>query len=66
MTMRWKGVDVADARVNYYSSEQTPAGLTVTIAAGVTGAGNPDSAALARTNFRRSPSGENTAGNTRT
>lgn len=42
LTMRWKGVETADARVNYYPSEQSPAGVTVVIAAGVAGAGNPD------------------------
>jgi phage tail sheath gpL-like len=42
LTMRWKGIGVADARLNYYSSESTPVGLTVEIATGVAGAGNPD------------------------
>jgi phage tail sheath gpL-like len=41
-TMRWKGVDVADIRANYNASDDNVAGVTVTIAAGATGAGNPD------------------------
>ncbi len=42
LTMRWKGVDVADARVNYLTEEQLPSGVSIAIAAAVAGAGNPD------------------------
>lgn len=42
LTMKWKGVDVADARINFNDNEETPAGLAVTVAAGTSGAGNPD------------------------
>lgn len=41
-TMKWKGVDVADIRTNYDPSNESVPGVTVTVAAGVTGAGNPD------------------------
>jgi phage tail sheath gpL-like len=42
LTMRWKGVDVPDARFNYNVSDQFPGGVSVVSAAGVAGAGNPD------------------------
>lgn len=44
VTARHKGVtgNQIDLRVNYYVGERTPTGLTVTIAAGVTGTTNPD------------------------
>jgi len=42
LTMKWKGVDVSDVRTNYNDGDFTPAGLTVAVAAGVAGAGNPD------------------------
>lgn len=41
-TMRWKGVDVADIRANYNISDEDVPGVTVTIATGTPGAGNPD------------------------
>jgi len=41
-TAKWKGVDVADVRTNYSASDENVAGVTVTVAAGVSGAGNPD------------------------
>lgn len=40
-TMRWKGVEVVDVRLGY-RGETLPAGITVVVAAGVAGAGNPD------------------------
>ena len=44
LTARHKGVfgNDIDVRVGYYPDEVLPAGVTVAIAAGVTGAGNPD------------------------
>jgi phage tail sheath gpL-like len=42
LTMKWKGVDVADVRVNYNPSDDSVPGVTVAIAQGVAGAGNPD------------------------
>ncbi len=44
LTARHKGVagNDVDVRVNYRTGEVTPAGLTVAIAAGVAGTGNPD------------------------
>jgi phage tail sheath gpL-like len=42
LTMKWKGVDVGDVRVNYNNSDQLPSGVTVAVAEGVAGAGNPD------------------------
>ncbi len=42
LTMRWKGVDVADARFNYDDGDFFPVGVSVAVAAGVAGAGNPD------------------------
>lgn len=45
-TMRWKGVDVVDIRTNYNNSDQSVPGVTVAIAAGAAGAGNPDVAEL--------------------
>jgi phage tail sheath gpL-like len=43
-TCRWKGLtgNDIDFRLNYSSSDVTPAGLVVATAAGVAGAGNPD------------------------
>jgi phage tail sheath gpL-like len=41
-TMKWKGVDVADVRCNYNNSDAFPGGVSVAIAAGAAGAGNPD------------------------
>ncbi len=41
LTHRWKGVDVADVRVGY-NDEDLPGGVSVAIAAGAAGAGNPD------------------------
>lgn len=47
LTAKHKGVEgnQIDARLNYYSGEFTPKGMTVAIAVGVTGTGNPDVAA---------------------
>lgn len=47
LTARHKGVfgNDIDVRVNYQADEVLPAGVTVAIAAGVAGAGNPDVAA---------------------
>lgn len=44
LTCKHKGADAGaiDVRMNYYDGEFTPAGVTVTIAAGVAGTGNPD------------------------
>lgn len=44
LTMRHKGLvqNGVDVRQNYYSDDVTPPGLTVVIAAGVAGTGNPD------------------------
>jgi phage tail sheath gpL-like len=42
VTMKWKGVDVADVRTNYNPSDENVPGVTVEIEAGVAGAGNPD------------------------
>jgi len=42
LTMKWKGVEVADARVNYNAGDDDVPGVTLTIANGVSGAGNPD------------------------
>lgn len=44
LTSRHKGVEGnnIDVRLNYYAGEFTPTGLTVAIAAGVVGTGNPD------------------------
>lgn len=44
LTCRWKGETGSkiDVRMNYYSGDETPAGLTITVAAGVAGATNPD------------------------
>lgn len=43
-TARHKGVEgnSIDIRTNYYTGEFLPAGITVTVAVGVTGTGNPD------------------------
>lgn len=41
-TQKWKGVDVADVRVNYDDGDALPGGVSVAIAAGAAGAGNPD------------------------
>lgn len=53
MTARHKGAfthDI-DVRVNYYPDEKLPGGVSIAVAAGVTGAGNPDVApALAAIN----------------
>lgn len=48
LTARNKGElgEALDVRANYRAGETTPAGLTVAIAAGVTGAGNPDVTAV--------------------
>lgn len=40
-TMRWKGADVADIRVNY-QEENLPGGVSIAIATSVAGVGNPD------------------------
>jgi phage tail sheath gpL-like len=47
LTARHKGVfgNDIDVRVNYYPDEVLPAGVTIAIAPGVVGAGNPDVAA---------------------
>jgi phage tail sheath gpL-like len=47
VSSRHKGIEGndIDVRLNYYSGEFLPAGITVAIAAGVTGTGNPDVAA---------------------
>lgn len=47
ISSRHKGIEGndIDVRLNYYSGEFTPKGLTTAIAAGVTGTGNPDVAA---------------------
>ncbi|MGA0569647.1 phage tail sheath subtilisin-like domain-containing protein [Variovorax sp. VNK109] len=53
VTARHKGQFTADIdlRVNYYSDEKTPTGVTLVVAAGAAGAGNPDVAtALAAIN----------------
>lgn len=44
LTARHKGLfgNDIDVRLNYYPDDVLPAGITVTIAAGVVGAGNPD------------------------
>lgn len=42
LTMKWKGVDVGDVRVNYNTSDQLPSGVSIAVAAAVAGAGNPD------------------------
>jgi phage tail sheath gpL-like len=42
LTMKWKGVDVADARFNYDDGDAFPSGVSVAVAAAVAGAGNPD------------------------
>jgi len=46
-TVRWKGLtgNDVDFRLNYASSDVMPAGLAITLAAGVAGAGNPDATA---------------------
>jgi len=43
LTCRWKGLtgNDIDLRTNYYASDVMPAGLAITFAAGVAGAGNP-------------------------
>ncbi|MGH7027379.1 phage tail sheath subtilisin-like domain-containing protein [Brevundimonas sp.] len=48
LTCRHKGAagEALDVRVNYRSGETLPAGLAVAVAAGATGAGNPDMAAV--------------------
>lgn len=48
LTARHKGVsgEELDVRVNYGAGETTPAGLAAVIAAGTTGAGNPDVASV--------------------
>lgn len=46
-TMRWKGVDQGDVRVNYVEGQTLPAGMTsAAVAVGITGAGNPDATEL--------------------
>jgi phage tail sheath gpL-like len=44
LTCKWKGEtgNVIDVRLNYYSGDATPAGIAITIAAGTSGATNPD------------------------
>jgi phage tail sheath gpL-like len=42
LTMRWKGINVADVRVNYNASDGDVPGVIVNIATGVAGVGNPD------------------------
>ena len=44
LTMKHKGLvqNGLDVRVNYYSDDTTPVGLTIVIANGVAGTGNPD------------------------
>lgn len=48
LTVNWKGVtgNDADVRFNYYTGEQTPAGLTVTCSAFTGGTGTPDISAV--------------------
>lgn len=48
LTARHKGADAGaiDVRWNYYDGEATPKGVTMAIAAGVAGSGNPDVLAL--------------------
>lgn len=46
LTMKWKGVEVPDARVNYNDGDALPGGVSVAIANAVAGAGNPNIASI--------------------
>ena len=46
LTRKWKGIATALPIANYNPTESLPAGLTLAIAAGTAGAGNPDAAEI--------------------